>query len=82
VVLECEALTPGGWKVVTVRATLSEVRRHAAWPRVDHGGLDKVEMIAIPQVRLDDPPAADEPAVHRGGHGGAPASSFGSRTRL
>jgi hypothetical protein len=47
-----------------------------------HHGLDQVEVGAIPQVGLDDPPAADEPAAHRRRHGEAPANSLGSRTRL
>jgi hypothetical protein len=46
------------------------------------GGGDQVEVVTIPQVGLDDPPAADEPAVHRHRHREAPAKSLGSRTRL
>jgi hypothetical protein len=46
------------------------------------GGRDQVEVVTIPQVGLDDPPAADDPAVHRRRHGEAPASSRRSRTRL
>ena len=41
----------------------------------------EVEMLAIPDVGLNDPPAADEHAVHRRSHAGA-AMSFGSRVRL
>ena len=41
----------------------------------------EVEILAIPDVGLDDPPAADELAVHRRSHAGA-AMSFGSRVRL
>jgi hypothetical protein len=40
-----------------------------------------VEMIAIPNVGLDDPPAAVELAVRRRAHADA-ASSFGSGVRL
>ena len=46
------------------------------------GGDDQVEVVTIPQVGLDEPAAADEPAVHRRRHGRAPANSLGSRTRL
>ena len=46
------------------------------------GGGDQVEVVTIPQVGLDDPPAADEAAIHRRRHGEAPANSLGSRTRL
>jgi hypothetical protein len=42
----------------------------------------EVEVASLPEVRRDDPPAADQPAIHRGAHGEAPAKSFGSRTRL
>lgn len=45
------------------------------------GGLDQVEMVALPDVGLDDPPPADQPTAHWGGHGDAP-KSFGNRTRL
>jgi len=41
----------------------------------------KVEILVVPNVGLDDPPAADEFAVHRRSHAGA-AMSFGSRIRL
>ena len=41
----------------------------------------EVEVIAIPKVGLDDPPAADQAAVGRGLHAGA-SRSFGSRARL
>ena len=47
-----------------------------------HGGLDQVQVVAVPGVGLDDPPAADQLAAHRCAHGGASASSLGSRTRL
>ena len=46
------------------------------------GGLDEVEVIAIPQIGLDDPPGADQGAWMIPCHGGAPASNPGSRTRL
>ena len=51
-------------------------------PMVMVAGDDQVEVVTIPQVGFDDPPAADEPAVHRRRHVGAPANSLGSRTRL
>ena len=41
----------------------------------------QVEMIAVPDVGLDDPPAADELAIGRRGHVGA-ATSLVSRVRL
>ena len=47
----------------------------------DEGGLDEVEIIAIPQIRLGNPLLADEPAIGQTGHVGA-SRSFGSRTRL
>lgn len=28
-----------------------------------HGGLDEVEVVPIPEVGLDDPPPPDQPAV-------------------
>ena len=49
---------------------------------VQHGGPAEVEIVALPEVGRDDPPPADQPAAHRGGHGEASARSFGSRTRL
>ena len=45
------------------------------------GRLDEVEVTAVPQVRLDDPPFADERAFHHSRHGGAP-SNLGSRIKL
>src|SRR3546814_6632288 len=47
-----------------------------------HGGLDEVEVVTIPQIGLDDPPAADQLAIHRCRHGAGSASSLGNRTRL
>ena len=41
----------------------------------------EVEIVAIPDVGLDDPPAADELAVRRRVHAEA-SKSFGSRARL
>ena len=41
----------------------------------------EVEMIAIPNVGLDDPPPSDELAVRRRAHAGV-ASSLGNRARL
>src|SRR5215207_7039410 len=41
----------------------------------------EVEIIAVPQVRLDDAPPTDDRVVRRL-HGVAPARSLGSRTRL
>ncbi len=54
----------------------------AVGPDVQHGGPAEVELVALPKVGRDDPPPAGQPAAHRGGHGEAPASSFGSRTRV
>ena len=48
----------------------------------DHGRLGQVEMVAVPYIGLDDPPPADQLTVHGCAHGGASASSLGSRTRL
>jgi hypothetical protein len=52
-------------------------------PDGHHGGFDQVEVGTIPQIGLDDPPPANQSAVHRDGHSEAPlvASSFGSRCR-
>ncbi len=47
-----------------------------------HRGLDEVEMVALPDVGLDDPPAADHAAPDRCGHRNGSASSFGIRMRL
>jgi hypothetical protein len=47
----------------------------------DAGRLDEVELIAIPQIGLDNPPFADKRVI-ADGHQPAPANSFGSRTRL
>src|SRR5690606_12348130 len=46
-----------------------------------HGRSAEVEMAPLPEVGRDDPPAADQLAIHRRAHGGAPARSFGRRTR-
>jgi hypothetical protein len=56
----------------------------AVAPDGHHGGFDQVEVGTIPQIGLDDPPPANQLAVHRDAHGEASlvASSFGSRTRL
>src|SRR3546814_6989296 len=42
-------------------------------PNGHRGGLDQVEVVALPEVSLDDPPPANELAVARPGHGDAPA---------
>jgi hypothetical protein len=43
--------------------------------------FDHVEVAAIPQIGLDNPPAADQLACRRPGHGTA-AKSLGVRTKL
>src|SRR5262249_4929496 len=43
--------------------------------------FDEVEVVAIPEVRLEDPPPADQLAASWGGHAAAPIS-FGALTRL
>lgn len=48
----------------------------------DRGGPDQVEMIAISQIGLDNPPAADDLAVGWSGQGGEASSSRGIRIRL
>ena len=40
----------------------------------------EIKVSAVPEVSLDDPPAADQSAVRRGVH--AASSSFGNRARL
>jgi hypothetical protein len=52
-----------------------------AGPDGDHGGRCQIEIVPIPQVRLDDPPAADQVAALGCRHDDD-AKSFGSRTRL
>jgi hypothetical protein len=47
----------------------------------DRRGPAEVEISLIPDVGLDDPPAADELAVRRRAHAGV-ASSLGNRARL
>lgn len=47
----------------------------------DDGRRDQVEIVAIPQIGLDDPPTADQLAVRRHTHLDA-AMSLGNRTRL
>jgi hypothetical protein len=47
----------------------------------DRRRSSEVEILAIPDVGFDDPPAADELAVRGRAHV-APAKSFGSRARL
>ena len=47
----------------------------------NHGWPAEIEIIAIPEIGLDDPPTADELAVGGRAHVGA-AMSFGSRVRL
>jgi hypothetical protein len=43
--------------------------------------LDEIEVAAVPEVCLDDPPRADDPAAGGGAHAATPIS-FGARTRL
>ncbi|MGO4740322.1 hypothetical protein AB4099_27525 [Bosea sp. 2KB_26] len=47
----------------------------------DSGRRDQVEIAAIPQIGVDDPPTADQLAVRWHTHLDA-AMSFGNRTRL
>ena len=46
-----------------------------------HGRLDQIEVVTIPEIGLDDPPAANQLAVHWRRHGPV-SSSLGNRTRL
>ena len=46
-----------------------------------HRRTTEIEVSAVPDVGLDDPPAADQAAVRRGLHAEA-SSSFGKRARL
>ena len=48
----------------------------------DRGGFDQIEIVAIPQVGLNDTPSAKERMFGHGVHCGASARSFGKRTRL
>lgn len=50
-------------------------------PDGHYRGLDQVEMAVLPEIGFDDPPAAEEQAVGRLGHGGAVARSLGRRIR-
>ena len=52
-----------------------------ASPDRDRRRTAEVEIIAIPDVGFDDPPAADQLVVRRRAHCGT-ARSLGSRTRL
>ena len=45
------------------------------------GRLDQIEIVAIPEIGLDDPPPADQFTARGGAHIVA-AISFGARTRL
>src|SRR3546814_6171570 len=63
-VLEVEACLHGAEGDLAVAVGLDD----------QHGGLDQVQVVAVPDVGLDDPPAADQLAVHRRVHGGASAS--------
>jgi hypothetical protein len=45
------------------------------------GRTAEIEIFAVPEIGLDDPPAADQAAVGRGLHAEA-SRSFGSRARL
>ncbi|BBD41156.1 hypothetical protein Amn_pb01470 (plasmid) [Aminobacter sp. Y103A] len=72
------------WAVADIEAGLQSTKCDLAVVVVadgDRGGTAEVEIIAIPQIGLDNAPAADHLAARRRGHVGT-ASSFGSRTRL
>jgi hypothetical protein len=45
------------------------------------GWAAEIEIVSIPKIGLDDPPATDQYAAGKGAHVGA-AISFGNRTRL
>ena len=47
----------------------------------DHGRPAEIEIIAIPQISLHDPPTADELAARGRAHAGV-SMSLGSRVRL
>jgi hypothetical protein len=53
----------------------------AVLAKADVGRLDQIEVVAIPQIGLDDPPPADQFTARSGAHVAA-AISFGARTRL
>ena len=53
----------------------------AVLAEADAGGLDQVEIVAVPQIGFDDPPLADQRVGGRRSCGPS-AISFGSRTRL
>jgi hypothetical protein len=54
----------------------------AVLAEADAGGLDQVEIVAVPQIGFDDAPFADQRVGGHPAHAGASANSFGSRTRL
>jgi hypothetical protein len=74
---------PGGIFEVHVAVHGAEGEGAAAvHAEADAGGLDQVEIVAVPQVGFDDPPRADERVGGGPAHAGASANSFGKRTRL
>lgn len=50
-------------------------------PDLHDRGRDQVEVVALPYVGVDDPPAAYQAALDRRGHRDAPARSFGILVR-
>jgi hypothetical protein len=74
-----------GWAIFEIEARLHGAECDFAMAIGTYGNagrLDEVEVIAIPQIGLDNPPFADERVIADGHHVGACASSFGKRTRL
>src|SRR5262245_50791415 len=72
------------WAVADIEAGLQSAEGNLAvvvCPDGDRGGPVEVEIIAIPQIGLDDAPASDQLAARGRSHVGT-AMSFGSRTRL
>jgi hypothetical protein len=55
--LDCEAMVPGGWKLVATKPTMLELRRLAAWM-----GLTLTVDITLTAGRSDAKSQAEEPA--------------------
>jgi hypothetical protein len=74
------------WEYSSSPPAVTQPKANSACPSVaadlEIGRFDHVEIVAVPQIGFDDPPAADQfAACHRVGHVTA-ASSAGARTRL
>ena len=57
-------------------------RRFRSRPGIDGRRAAQIEMNSIPEIGLDDPPAADQSAAVGRGFQAEASRSFGSRARL